>query len=258
MIEERAFVPSPPLRPWITEIRVLSMAASPPRTLTRLPNGTSSIVLCTRHGGTHVVATGPTMRASYKPAEAVPLYARFVFRPGSARAFLRVALHELTDRVVSIDEIWGQNGARWRERLEGGSLEKTIGTLEAALLEQLDPKRVEPWRERLVRRAVHELEGAPHVPLSEVAARLGVAERRFRQVFREEIGLSPKRFARIARIRRVLAKAGHAAWARLALEAGFFDQAHLVAEFRDLLGVAPTSFLAGDLPSRTACGVGSA
>ncbi|WP_394835539.1 AraC family transcriptional regulator [Pendulispora rubella] len=257
MFEERTFAPTPPLRPWIAEIRIMSMAASPARTLTRLPNGTSSLVLCTRHGGTEVVAAGPNMRASYKPAEAVPLYARFVFRPGSARAFLGVALHELTNRVVSVDELWGRNAARWRDRLEGGSLQATIHTLEAALLEQLDPKQVDPWRERLVRGAVKELEEAPHATLSEVAARLGVGERRFRQVFREEIGLSPKRFARIARIRRVLAKAGRTAWAQLAAEAGFFDQAHLVAEFRDLLGVAPTSFLAGDLPARAACAVAS-
>ena len=258
MFEERTFAPAPSLRPWIAEVRALSMSASPARTLTRLPNGTSSFVLCTRHGSSDVVATGPNMRASYKPAEAVPLYARFVFRPGSARAFLGVALHELTDRVVSIDELWGRNAGSWRERLEGGSLEETIRDLEAALLAQLDPNRVDTWSERLVRRAVHELERAPHTPLSELATQLGVGERRFRQVFREEIGLSPKRFARIARIRRVIAKVGHATWAQLALEAGFFDQAHLVAEFRDLLGVAPRSFLAGDLPERSPCAVGSA
>jgi methylphosphotriester-DNA--protein-cysteine methyltransferase len=75
-----------------------------------------------------------------------------------------------------------------------------------------------------------------------------VSERHLRNVFREEIGISPKRYARIARIRRVAAKAGTESWARLAADHGFYDQAHLVAEFRELLGVTPRAFLAGDVP----------
>jgi AraC-like DNA-binding protein len=55
----------------------------------------------------------------------------------------------------------------------------------------------------------------------------------------------------MARIRRLVSRAGTAEWADLALEHGLYDQPHLNAEFRALLGVAPREFLAGRLPFAT-------
>jgi methylphosphotriester-DNA--protein-cysteine methyltransferase len=61
----------------------------------------------------------------------------------------------------------------------------------------------------------------------------------------ERIGLSPKRFARIARLQRLLQTAAVGApWAQLACNHGIADQAHLVKEFRDLLISTPTAFFA--------------
>jgi hypothetical protein len=65
--------------------------------------------------------------------------------------------------------------------------------------------------------------------------------------------LSPKQFARISRVRRVLARAGQERWASLAEEAGFFDQAHMIGDFRSLMGVTPAAFLAGKRPAVTPC-----
>ncbi len=61
--------------------------------------------------------------------------------------------------------------------------------------------------------------------LSDAATRIGVSERHLRNRFAREIGLSPKHFARISRLRRVLDQAGTRRWAGLADDAGFFDQA---------------------------------
>ncbi|GAB4584893.1 helix-turn-helix domain-containing protein [Nocardia sp. IFM 10818] len=67
------------------------------------------------------------------------------------------------------------------------------------------------------------------------------------------IGDSPKRFARIGRVRRILAAAGDTAWAELAAAAGYYDQSHMTADFRSLMGVTPDRFRKGDLPAPAAC-----
>ena len=81
-----------------------------------------------------------------------------------------------------------------------------------------------------------------------LAARLGVGRRALERMFREEVGLSPKLFVRIERLQRVLASLEHAApdarWAELALRHGYFDQSHLIRDFRLLAGTTPERHVA--------------
>jgi AraC-like DNA-binding protein len=74
-----------------------------------------------------------------------------------------------------------------------------------------------------------------------------------RNLFAGEVGLSPKRFARIDRVRGVLASAGRRQWAQLANDTGYYDQAHMIAEFRAMMGVPPGAFVAGRLPAVHPC-----
>jgi methylphosphotriester-DNA--protein-cysteine methyltransferase len=151
---------------------------------------------------------------------------------------------------VPIDELWGRAGSELLDALaplEGRS-RALVAALEGSLLRRLD--RAKPAADaEVVRHAARALERcAGATGVLALAKRLGVGERALRESFREHIGVSPKRYARIARIRRVASRAGTAGWADLALEHGFYDQAHLNAEFRALLGVTPRDFLAGRLP----------
>jgi AraC-like DNA-binding protein len=79
-----------------------------------------------------------------------------------------------------------------------------------------------------------------------VAADLGVSERHLRRVFREAVGVSPKAFTKLTRFHRALRAAredGGANWASIAADAGYYDQAHLIAEFRAIAGAPPRAFL---------------
>jgi methylphosphotriester-DNA--protein-cysteine methyltransferase len=81
-------------------------------------------------------------------------------------------------------------------------------------------------------------------------------ERHLRRVFRDAIGMIPKTFARLARFRRALGAARpdeHEGWASIAAEAGYYDQAHLIAEFRMIAGVTPQG-LVGELREARALG----
>ncbi|KUJ53795.1 hypothetical protein ACZ90_66620 [Streptomyces albus subsp. albus] len=88
------------------------------------------------------------------------------------------------------------------------------------------------------------------VPIRELAAGIGWSQRQLEIRFRDQIGLSPKRLARVLRLNRsisVLSKGSSQTEA--AITCGFYDQAHLTREFKALTGMPPGRFLAGLAPS---------
>lgn len=78
------------------------------------------------------------------------------------------------------------------------------------------------------------------VRIAELATAAGVSERALSRLFTGRVGLSPKRFSRVVRFQHVLRRVrGRADWAQLAIELGYFDQAHMIREFRTLFGCTP-------------------
>jgi AraC-like DNA-binding protein len=72
-------------------------------------------------------------------------------------------------------------------------------------------------------------------------------------VFHEEVGLAPKQFARVRRFQwalRWLRKGPRVNWAWLAVECGYYDQAHLIKDFQTFAGVCPQR-----LPARPRCAI---
>jgi AraC-like DNA-binding protein len=54
-------------------------------------------------------------------------------------------------------------------------------------------------------------------------------------------------------VRTVLATASDVRWADVATAAGYYDQSHMTAEFRQLMGVPPAAYVAGRLPAARPC-----
>jgi len=90
-----------------------------------------------------------------------------------------------------------------------------------------------------------------HAPIAstvrEVARSTGWSERRLSQVFREQVGFSPKAWTRIQRFQRAVRQL-HAGidlpWAELALECGYYDQSHFANDFRAFSGIDATTYSA--------------
>jgi AraC-like DNA-binding protein len=83
-------------------------------------------------------------------------------------------------------------------------------------------------------------------PVSTVVERIGMSPRRFLDVFRSEVGLSPKAFCRIRRFASVLRQIERTVdvdWVDVALSCGYFDQAHFNRDFRAFSGVTPSTYL---------------
>lgn len=82
--------------------------------------------------------------------------------------------------------------------------------------------------------------------IGSVTQRIGLSQRRFIQVFKQEVGMSPKLFCRVRRFQHVLDSVREQAtpnWARLALECGCFDQSHLIHDFQMFSGLTPTKYV---------------
>jgi AraC-like DNA-binding protein len=83
------------------------------------------------------------------------------------------------------------------------------------------------------------------VGVAEVAARSAVSPRHLERVFQEQVGVSPKVFGRLLRLDHALELGGpESNWAEIANACGYYDQSHMVRDFRALTGVTPVEFVA--------------
>jgi AraC-like DNA-binding protein len=242
----------PALRDAVASLRGEASAASAHEVdLVRLPTCEAQLIVhVTPDGDVKASAAGPSTVAKYRRIIPGPFYLQLVLRPDAARAVFGVPLHTLADRVVDLEDLWGTCA---REVVERVAPVRDRPQAAVAAIEAMVADRTRTGAggrgASLVRAAAEMLRRAPAaVNVHRLARDLGVSERSLRQAFLDHVGTSPKRFARIARVRRVVAEAGRASWARLAAEHDFCDQPHLNAEFRALLGVSPGQFLAGRLP----------
>jgi AraC-like DNA-binding protein len=174
-----------------------------------------------------------------------------VFAPGGFAPFASNAVDRFSNRSIALEDVWGPQVRVLRDRLrEIATPQERLGCFERFLIDRLasrvEGRRVSRCSE--VQFALRELSRAPGiVTVRAVSASTGWSERRFSQVFREEVGLSPKTWCRVRRFQRAVRQL-HAGvdlpWAELALECGFYDQSHFANEFRAFSGVDATTYSA--------------
>lgn len=188
------------------------------------------------------VVTGPH-RAAYvtdiaadEPAMAIH------FRPGGAFPFLGIPLGDLQDVAVGLDDIWGHSGRELHERLIAApSVAARFGILERFLLSRA---RLSVRRDPGVAAALAAVETNPSVRMADLRRLTGLSTKRMIALFRAEVGLAPKAYARVRRLQAALRQlaAGTAGGARIAADTGYFDQAHFAREFRSFTAMTPTQY----------------
>nr|WP_284333447.1 helix-turn-helix domain-containing protein [Dyella flagellata] len=167
------------------------------------------------------------------------------FRPGGVHALIGISAEELGVRDINLEDMFGANARRLRQRL----LETACPMQRLALLEQwLRTLCDEPAWDAIILHAAAALAHVPEVPgIGRLQRESGYSAHRFGQLFRRHIGMTAKHYARLMRFRAVVEMA-HAAtqpdWAQIALDGGFCDQAHLSHEFRRFAGISPSEFVA--------------
>lgn len=239
--------PGPALAPWVEcywSIIALDARDVPNRVL---PDGCSDVILGVEGSAEPLVVGTMRTAAVYPMTGRVDLFG-LRFRPGGALRFLDVPLLELTDRRLPLAELWGTAAARVAEGYCVEPLAGRAAHVERILLDRLRrPARRRRTDDALIERAVTLMRRARgSAGVGAVAAALGVGERRLERAFARAVGLSPRTFARVTRLRRVIRALdrGGPRWSALAVEAGYADQAHLIREFRALAGLTPGRYAA--------------
>ncbi|CAM2069735.1 Helix-turn-helix transcriptional regulator [Sulfidibacter corallicola] len=167
------------------------------------------------------------------------------FKPGGAWAFFGFPMAELGNKVVEMDLIWGRAFRELREMLlSEPTVDRRFHRLEAFLANWISSRmELNPF----IDYAVGTIR-APGVPMSmkELAQKLGYSGKHLIFLFDKYLGLPPKRYSRIVRFQKIvqtLECGPPASWASLAHRFGFFDQSHLIKEFKAFAGWTPSRYL---------------
>jgi len=187
------------------------------------------------------ILVGPRVGPLDVPVTREATYWGARFWPDAGGGVLGIRATELRDLTIvappAIEHLLGPASA------VAGSGTATTATVLDTILEPL--VRRAPPLDRAVRQAVTAIvTTAGKVPIAEIAAGIGVGERQLQRRFRLAVGLTPKQFARVRRVRTTGGSvlAGKQNWAELAASHGFADQSHLIHEFSQLTGLTPVAF----------------
>jgi AraC-like DNA-binding protein len=200
------------------------------------PDGCLDIIYDRRDGVRAVGTMTVEQRFDYPDGVSV---AGIRLRPGMARPFLGVSPAELTDGSMPLEDLWPRRGRELKRRLDDS---KSIQEAMRILLDNLPAPSDAP---NPVQLAIAELTAVNgNADLDSTARQANLSPRQFRRRCLEESGLTPKHLCRVLRFRhacRIAAAAVRLNWSALAVEAEYFDQAHLIREFRLFTGSTPVS-----------------
>jgi len=171
-----------------------------------------------------------------------------VFRPGGARPFFDESAQCFYNETVPLNGVWNSAASDLRIRLqEASAVGEKFRLVEAALLTRLKaPFHLHPC----VQYALGKFMQAPHIrSVIDITKETGLSRRRFAQLFREQVGITPKLYCRLNRFQNVLRQITSGApvdWADVALAGGYYDQPHLNHDFNDFAGISPGTYLASN------------
>lgn len=167
------------------------------------------------------------------------------FTPIGARRFFGVPMHGLARRVVALDDILGRDAERLADRLfQAANWSDRFDIAEAAICARIGYSAPEDagilWAWRRIER------DGGGTSIAALARELDCSRKHLVARFRDQVGLPPKSVAGLVRFNRALALIGAAGkpdLARIAAEAGYFDQPHFNRDFASLAGITPGEFL---------------
>ncbi|HEX3764839.1 MAG TPA: helix-turn-helix domain-containing protein [Kofleriaceae bacterium] len=248
----RIVAPSPVLAPFVRELMIVEVGDEVTRV--RLPEPGFVLGLRYRGAASYVAggvatalpdatlsASGLTARRMRTSAGGGVVLARF--HPGGAAQFFRESLHELRGATVALDDLVPHSDVdRATARVQEAATDAArTAAIEALLVARLRPEPPDAVVAAAVR-AITDARGA--VQIRDLARRLAISQDPLEKRFRRAVGMSPKQLARLIRLRRAIdAYRPGTNLARLAIEAGFYDQAHFSRELRTVIGEPPRRFL---------------
>ena len=165
------------------------------------------------------------------------------FKPHGAAPFFKIPMEEFRDKVIELDLILGSEFRSLRDHLVNVSLEQKFPVLDTYLTGLLNRENLTlPF----IQFAVETLSGMKNVTLQRLVEQTGYSHKHFINLFRTNVGITPKVFNRIMKFQHALVSIESSKsidWSEISYSCGFYDQAHFINEFRQFSGVNPTQYL---------------
>jgi AraC-like DNA-binding protein len=204
-----------------------------------LPDGCVDIVFSSVRSGQDAQVVGTMTHARKFSFSAGQFDCGVRFRPGMSYGFLRLPGTEIADGSLPLTEVWKAPGRDLNGRLgDAGSATECVHLIAEAL-------RVLPEHGVVQRVSAAIVARCGQVRVDDLAFDAGMSARQLRRLFLEQIGLTPKHLSRVIRFRESVSRLGKTQrgdWTQLALDCGYYDQAHFINEFRELSGYRPGEF----------------
>ncbi|MCW5658911.1 MAG: AraC family transcriptional regulator [Burkholderiaceae bacterium] len=263
--------PSGPLQAYVETLWYGERGALPHARERCLPTGCADIVVpllqdhlirYDHEHGSHArrlrgaIVQGPFDRFGVRGTEGPSAVVGVHFTPVGAAAFFGGALPALRNHTELLEDLWGSSARSLRERLQAApSPQRTLQLLHEHLLQRL--RDAEPPDSLAVLAVAAFRRDPARARVEPVQRQSGCTPAQFIRRFERAVGLTPKRFARVLRFGVLLpqlVRCGPRDWAQIAAGAGYFDQSHLIREFRQLAGMAPGAYapVQADQPTHVA------
>jgi len=159
-------------------------------------------------------------------------------KPEGAAYLIGERMQEFVNEKIDLGNLFSAAEVSLLEEMlmEASDSAARFARIESVLLRNLRQRQPDP----IVCRAAQCLRRNPSLRVRRLAAQLDVCERHLSRGFRAMFGASPKQFARVARIEKILAmRQAGSAWADIAYACGFADQAHMINDFDAIVGETP-------------------
>jgi AraC-like DNA-binding protein len=238
--------PGPPLSELVDSLWICEGYAPPHAGERLLPTGAMDLVFTLDaesrlRSGVAGARSEMVVLDTSRPFSAIGVH----FRPGGGFPFFGLPAGELYNLSLPLDILWGGYAATVSERLwEAPTPDQRFRILEEALLARARDRLAGHPSVRHALQLFERSEGAR--PVGDVVQRIGISPGRFIELFRSEVGLSPKLFCRIRRFNEALHRIERLTevdWVEVALSCGYFDQAHFNHDFRAFSGINPSTYL---------------
>ena len=234
--------PSHDLVPWIAHYWIIhwDLRGHKPYVAESLPHPNVHLIF---ENGSSVIAGVQTHKFS-RLLEGRSRVFGVKFRPGGFRPFLGGPVSKLADRTIPASRVFGEDLAPFEEIALSSCKEndkvQAANTFFHARMPNPDPAL------RLAGQLVDRILKEPGIKTVEDLARsTGMGKRSLQRLFSEYVGASPKWVIRRYRLHEVIEKFNSARkldWAQLALDLGYFDQAHLINDFKSIVGFSPSEY----------------
>ncbi len=165
-------------------------------------------------------------------------------KKGMAAPFFPFPMEEISDCVVDADLIWGSDFGDLRERLlDETDIGRRFFMVEEFLLWKFSSRlNVNPCVEFAVNEMTHRPD---NLSIARMNEKIGYSQKHFTEMFRKNIGVTPKSYLKIMRFQkavRTIDEADSIEWDMIAQECGFYDQAHFINDFKHFSGFTPEQY----------------